>query len=66
MENIVESSNVCINALDLKVKGILEFFPVDVYKDEEVRTGDDWVNKVASAACRSIFNDSKDGAQDKA
>ena len=36
LENIVESSNVCINQLDTKLKGLLEFFPVDELKEDDI------------------------------
>ena len=50
VENNVESSNACIDKLDAKVNGVLEFFPIEDLKDEEVHSGGDWVNKLARSA----------------
>lgn len=54
LENIVESSNVCINQinkqLDTKLKGLLEFFPIDELKEDDITTGEQYVAAMIKAA----------------
>ena len=66
MEVVAESSNHCLTELEKKVKSLLEFWPLEELKHNEIYKGDDYIARVSKTACLGIFNDTRANVSDDA
>ena len=66
METIVSANGVSVEGCENKIKQVLEFFPIEELKFTETKNGEEYITKLAKAACVGIFNETRENVNDHA
>ena len=63
-ETIIGACNVNVEQCERKLASLIEFFPVDELKYQDVKTGEEFIIKIAKEACKGIIDQTRENVDD--